>query len=363
MQSKSVGIVMIGAFPPPIHGMAVVNQTVLDRLRATGTRPVVIDVSALNLSTRFAARLNRLIKTALSIFRLVCMTRLNGANLYMSVSGGLGQLSEIVIVLVSKLKNMELFLHHHSFSYLSKFSAVTQMLINASGPSTLHITLSDGMAKQLKQTYDVLNTLSLSNAFSVLPADTPFKIVPKSLTTLGFISNISAQKGIFNFIELIAEFNSQGLPLNAKIAGPFESFQTQKMVAQRLTKMANVEYVGPTFGPQKENFFKDIDVMVFPTQYKNEADPLIVIEAMRYGVPVIAYGRGCISETIGLGGGKVIDPNDPFIPAAMKQIKQWIARPATFETAKLEAFNRFSKICEQANVQWLNLLHRMASNV
>jgi len=51
-------------------------------------------------------------------------------------------------------------------------------------------------------------------------------------------------------------------------------------------------------------------------------------EAMSRGIPVIAYGRGCIPEIIGADCGLVIDPADPFVPAALAKLESWLAEPA-----------------------------------
>ncbi len=42
---------------------------------------------------------------------------------------------------------------------------------------------------------------------------------------------------------------------------------------------------------------------MFPTNYANEAEPLVIYEAMRQGVHVIACDRGAIAEMLRNGGG------------------------------------------------------------
>ncbi|MGK2925647.1 MAG: hypothetical protein ACSLE2_08490 [Lysobacterales bacterium] len=39
MAEDENSIVMVGAFPPPVHGMAAVNAAVRDALRQAGVRP------------------------------------------------------------------------------------------------------------------------------------------------------------------------------------------------------------------------------------------------------------------------------------------------------------------------------------
>ena len=74
------------------------------------------------------------------------------------------------------------------------------------------------------------------------------------------------------------------------------------------------DYRGRVLGPDKARFFDDIDVFVFPTRYTNEAEPLVVLEALRAGKPVIATARGCIADDLPMAAGAVF-PEHEFIDA------------------------------------------------
>ena len=53
---------MVGAFPPPTHGMAAVNAAVRERLLGAGVELLVIDVAAPSLDRSPMKRLGRLPK-------------------------------------------------------------------------------------------------------------------------------------------------------------------------------------------------------------------------------------------------------------------------------------------------------------
>ena len=356
MEGERPRIVMVGAFPPPIHGMAVVNTAVLDCLRSAGATPVIMDVSAPYQGRRFLERLSRLPKVINTLVRLACTRGLRGAKLYMSVSGGIGQIYEIFFVLLARLRGMELFMHHHSFAYLNMPNPYTQVLINAAGSSSVHITLSEQMAKRLQLMYNARQTVSVSNAVFLFHNEVQVNKSCKRLRTIGFISNISAEKGVFEFLDLMAAIEAGNLTLIAKLAGPFQDSHVEHTVRVRLAQMQKVEYVGPKYGTDKDDFFDHIDMLVFPTRYANEAEPLIVIEAMGRGVPIIAYGRGCIPEIVSADCGRVIDTDGDFVPEALKQIKAWLCNPKTFEAASGAAAYRFLEIYVQNNQRWMELV-------
>lgn len=349
-------VIMVGPFPPPVHGMAAVNASVRDIFRLTRTELVVVDLAAPSLERSIKARLGRLPKVLKGLARLGAGRKLHGGVLYMSVSGGFGQFYEIVFAMLARLRGMKLYLHHHSFAYLDMPSRLTGILVKMAGASAVHISLCSGMAVRLKTLYEVKRILQISNTVFLLSGQTSGTHTRNSLRTLGFISNISEEKGIFEFLDLVVAAQYKGLPLRANIAGPFQDPLTENRVRERLVDLPSVKYVGPKYGAAKDDFFAEIDALIFPTRYVNEAEPLTLYEAMSRGIPVIAYGRGCIPEIIGPDCGLVVDPAEPFVPAALAQIKAWLADPSSFEAASKAAAERFAKTYDENEARWQELL-------
>ncbi len=89
-------IIMIGAFPPPVHGMANVNKAMRQLLSSKSDKVVVIDVSASTLHRSMLARLERLYRVLVGMFTLLRKCERRRSTIYMSVSGGSGQLYEVL---------------------------------------------------------------------------------------------------------------------------------------------------------------------------------------------------------------------------------------------------------------------------
>ena len=344
MKVISHEVVMIGAFPPPVNGMATVNAAVYEHLKQAGANPLVIDLAADSLDRSLTVRLCRIPKVFTGLIRLLFDREVRKKRFYMSLSGGNGQGFEILFLLIARVRKMGICLHHHSFSYLIRRSWLTEFLLNVAGPFTTHVTLCPEMASCLRKTYPVVRRVfPVSNA-ALLSNNAPKpKRYRSRLQTVGFFGNISAAKGVFDFLNLIEAIMKEKIGVKAKLAGPFQDVETEHEVRRRLAQQGATEYVGPKYGIEKETFLSTIDVLIFPTRYVNEAEPLTIHEAMSCGVPVITIGLGCIPEIVGSESGKVIDPVEPFGPAALMQVKEWVAFPQTFETVSRSAANRFSE--------------------
>jgi len=295
------------------------------------------------------------------LFRMALMRDLRGSIFYISVSGGLGQFYEMLFVLLARLHGMRLHLHHHSFAYLNNPIVYTTVLTKAAGASAVHITQSPVMAAKLRATYTLKHVWPISNTVFLMDNGTTPSQIRTRLITLGFISNISREKGVFEFLDLVSTVEKENIPVKAKLAGPFQDARVENLVRSRLAQLRHIEYVGPKYGSDKDMFFAGIDVLIFPTRYANETEGIVNHEAMRSGVPVIAYGRGCIPEIVGKDCGEVIDPHEPFVPAALEKIKKWTDDPASFAAASKAAMDMFADTFHQNKKRWQELLSELAA--
>lgn len=357
MTIDSPKLVMVGAFPPPVHGMALVNSAVEKALRDLGVAPRIIDLSAKSLDRSIMARLSRLPKVLRGGFAFLRMRNLRDATLYMSVSGGAAQAYEILFALIARFRGMRLFLHHHSYAYIDRRNWLTSWLAFVAGSKAVHVVLSPQMAVRLRTIYSIECTAVVSNAAIFLHNRTSVVAARQKLQTLGFLSNIAPEKGVFEFLDLLDALRDRDLSIKAKLAGPFQDATTEMKVRARLGSMPNVEYVGPKYGTEKDQFFSGIDALIFPSLYINEAEPLTLHEAMISGVPIIAYGRGAIGEIISIDCGRVIDPSKPFVPEALNQVDAWCHDSASFNAASLATLKRFHRTYAENRERWKVLLN------
>lgn len=319
---NSPRVCLVGVFPPPIHGMSFVNAAMRDRL--VTRKPAVINLSPATLDRGPLARLRRLgvVRAGLREF-----ARQRPAAVYMSVSGGWGQIYETMFCRQARRAGARLFLHHHSYAYLDRPRRRTRRLVEAAGDGAMHIVLSEDMANRLHQHYGCRHITAISNAVFAEPVAAR---VRPALRALGFLGNIAPEKGILEFLGVHA-----ATKLRAVVAGPIASRKIKPAM------LAGVEYVGPKYGNEKRKFFDDVDLLLFPSKYSHEAEPLTVLEAMAHGVPVIATARGCLPEIV---AGLVVPAGRQFVPAATEQIRRWVASPEEFIEASRAAMKRFGEL-------------------
>jgi FkbM family methyltransferase len=331
-------VCMLGAFPPPVHGLAVVNSKMRERLERAGEAPLVLDIAVASLDRRFVARATRATSVARALARY-CMELANGGGntLYVGLSGGWGQLYELPFVGLARLRGAQVVLHHHSFAYLDQTTPAARLLTAAAGPKAVHVALSERMEHRLRERYPhVRRTTVVSNASMVSLIEPRTR---QRVRTVGFLGNISRAKGVLEALAVAKHVRRDGIVV--RIAGPFEEPDLQPQV-QSASEAGDVIYEGPKYGAEKDAFLRDIDVLLFPSTYVNEAAPLTVLEALSRGIPVIAWERGCLSNMISPAAGLVVPRSEDFIGAAVDQIRRWYDDDNAYRSASKASHDSFA---------------------
>lgn len=355
-------VFMVGTFPPPIHGMALVNARVCQSVQNLGCTVTVCDISANSLSRGPLARLGRLVRVTRSIGRFVwgaLSTR--GQSFYTGVSGGYGQLYELVFLFIARMVRLPIFLHHHSFAYLRSTKPLTRLLTFVAGRNATHIVLCDCMAASLRMCYgEQLHVKVISNAATNGAATDGVGFVREGLSTVGYLSNISEEKGIFVFIEIFTAMRRKGLVVNGCIAGPFQDHATRQRVLSQIADVQGLEYVGSKYDAQKVSFFDSIDVLVFPSRYVNEAEPLTIHEAMSRGLPILSFDRGCIREIVPIAAGVVLRDCDTIVDQAVEVLTDWYDSPDSLRSASAHALAAYKNLRDSHQAAFNNLCKIMA---
>lgn len=361
---KNIDLCIVGAFPPPVHGMSLVNERIFNELSKI-TNVDKIDISPTtknNKFLKFFSRISSVIKGVHTFFK----NRLNNSeySLYVGLSGGMGQLWEAIYILIARITKTKIYLHHHSYAYIDKSSIIFKILIFLSGPETYHILLSKKMELDIKDKYKAIKkTLVVSNA-TFIKKNQPknLNFVLQDHVKIGFLSNISFDKGIKDFIETLKNLHNSSVNYSGIIAGRFQDIYSKKFVEKEISKLETVNYIGSINNEDKESFFRSIDLLLFPTKYRNEAQPLVIFEALSFGVPVIAYDRGCISETIKKESGMLIDKSDDFAPIASELINKLYKNNKIYKETSSKSFDIFLDANEIGYSQLRNLSRLMTSN-
>lgn len=294
-------VFFVGPLPPPIHGFSVINQAMLQSLQARSSNIFISNVAPKGLVSAISTWLRFCFSAVFNCFKSECV-------LYLSLSGGIRQLIDFLYIFLAIVLRFRVFFHHHSFAYLNEPRWVTKFIF-ACVPHAKHIVLGASMGEVLSVQYNIPHDriVVLSNAaFMSLDEAKVENEIQRDELVIGFLSNITVEKGIFLFFDLVEKLNADGQVFKALIAGPL-SGEVEDAFKNRLASFKNIDYIGPVYNADKAAFYSRLDALVFPTIYKNEAEPVTIWEAFASHVPVFALKRGCIKDIVPINTGHVTD--------------------------------------------------------
>lgn len=137
------------------------------------------------------------------------------------------------------------------------------------------------------------------------------RIAPQASWTLGAVALFRPRKGTEILLQTLAELRSQGRDVKLRAVGPFESdaYGDQlKALAKKLGLEEHVVWTGFTRDVTAE--LLQMDLFVLPSLF-GEGLPMVVLEAMATGVPVVATRVEGVPEAIHHGqNGVLAAPND-----------------------------------------------------
>ena len=135
-----------------------------------------------------------------------------------------------------------------------------------------------------------------------------------------FLAHCTREKGIFAAAEAVLRVNRQlaarRLPvkLNLATAGNFVTTAEQAefdRLRQNPEFAQTVEHLGFVSGAQKEQLLRTSDLFLFPTQYLGENQPVNLIEAMAFGLPIVTTRWRSLPEMLPPDYAGLVDNQDP----------------------------------------------------
>lgn len=116
-----------------------------------------------------------------------------------------------------------------------------------------------------------------------------------------FLSNLLVSKGVLVLLDSLKILKDSGYTFVCDfVGGETEEMEASKFHDEVEVRGLNqlVKYNGKKYGEEKNAFFRNADIFVFPTFYPNECFPLVLLEAMQQGLPCISTPEGAIPAII-----------------------------------------------------------------
>lgn len=322
MQQKP-RILYIATFPPPIHGSAVVSE----QIRNSKVINDAFDGDYVNLGTSrkmdeigkggLWLNLQKLFRFAGSFFKTFRLLLTHRYDLcYCAITcHGSGFLKDAPFVLLCKLFGCKVIIHQHNKGMVKDVDRpIYRWLLPMVYRHTKVILLSWRLYVDIEKVVKREQVMICPNGIPDTNCSKTSVERHNDVSHILFLSNLIVSKGVLVLLDALNILKEKGY----RFVCDFVGGETQELNGRRFAHEIGTRgldgialYHGRKYGKDKEDFLQMADMLVFPTYYFNECFPLVILEAMMYGLPVISTDEGGIRDEVKDGkNGFVVKPQD-----------------------------------------------------
>lgn len=298
-------ILYILHMPPPIHGAAVVGKYIHDSVLINSK----FECRYINLAMagsledigKFSLqKVKMLVELMKEIRKEVKGFKPNLVYVTPNAKGG-AFFKEFVIVLVLKGMGCKVVVHYHNKGVSTKqdewlFNLLYKRFFKDLKVILLGKSLYQDVKKYVKweDVYICPNGIpeEVRNKKEVVKGDNP-------LPRLLFLSNLIESKGVIVLLDALKILKDKGYSIICDFVGGETAEIDAKRFDEEVKKRGLNEfavYQGRIYGNEKNAEIEECDIFVLPT--RNDCFPLVILEAMLHGKPVVTTPIGAITDIV-----------------------------------------------------------------
>ena len=298
-------ILFLIQLPPPVHGVSQINEQVFNsKIFYQNFHKSLVQLKfSDNLKDLRKFNLKKVIRFCKVFFQLVYKILKDRPDLiYFSIMPiGPGFIRDLVYVFIIKLFRVKLIYHLHRRGIEKRINnPFIRKIYRWTFSKSITIHLSDNLLKK-----EIISLKLKNSKYFVLPNGIPDisieeKIEIKKGLNILFLSNILEEKGVFILLKAFTILTKEFDNIYLDIAGESFNEKSDKSIVKFIEDnnlSERIEFHSGKYGDEKWKLYKKADIFVFPT-YLEECFPLVILEAMRFGLPVISTSEGAIPEIV-----------------------------------------------------------------
>jgi glycosyltransferase involved in cell wall biosynthesis len=297
-------ILFIGHFPPPLHGVSLMNSYVINSKLINSN--FHIDIIDLKFSTSIDGlkkfSFSKVLKAVRYSFEIAynVVTKKPDLVYFTLCPNGFAFYRDAFYVFLLKFLHVSILFHLHEKGIAEKVKRSSQKkrLYTWVFKNTNIICLTERLREDITDVYKRMPFI-VPNGIEVRP-NTPGALnrLKRAKPHILFLSNYLLDKGVLVLIEALVILKRQGYLFNARLVGAPGDFTVESLEKLVIDKGLNdqVKILGPLYGDNKFSELHSADIFVFPTY--NDVFGLVNLEAMQCSLPVISTYEGSIPDIV-----------------------------------------------------------------
>jgi len=344
---KKNHLLILAQLPPPVHGASVMNKLVVETCQSNHQ----LNVRTINISPVASIddiglfRAYKLIHS-FKVFAKVAkaLVFFPPTLVYFTIAPhGFAFFRDALIVTLVKFARVRRVLHLHGKGVAknSQRHLLLHFLYKWTFSGALVIALSEKLKADIANIVPNHQIRVVANGIDAdaYTPSTEYRAPEAPLRVL-FLSNMVRSKGPIVLLRALRILKERQIAFCADFVGPWLPELSMQEFGKTVTELDLEEEVfcwGAQYDSNKQAFLKNADVLAFPTFYANEAFPLVILEAMAAGLPIVSTTEGGIPDMIVEGrNGFLAEPKHAL---GIADALTWLAKRPS-ERKKMGAHSR-----------------------
>jgi glycosyltransferase involved in cell wall biosynthesis len=312
-----LNILFFAQLPPPFHGASMRNESLFE------SKKIRKKVNFIYVSFNYSKTLKDLglfsfkkvrifLSTFFKVLKVIYSRKID--LVYFTYSfRRYGVLRDSIFVALFRIFKIPILFHFRNKGAfeLSKLSIYDE-LIGFSLKKGYYICISKTAVKDVQEKIDLKKLFIVNNGIT---KHDNLVMTPKNFRgeiKLLYVANFRKEKGIFNILDIFKILSTKIIGKKTILTivggeGDVSNDDIKKYIFKNNLKNVSIE--GPLFGENKYEKYIESHIFVYPTL--NDVFPGVILEALQFGLPVIANDIGSIKDIVKNGvNGAICDSQD-----------------------------------------------------
>jgi len=296
-------ILLVGALPPPIHGLSIANAKFVElagrdhQVRAVDAQGAAADPRA--VGTFAWSKVFGFVGVYLGLSRIPwCqVVYLTPGQTFLGVA------KMAPFVLVARLLRKPVVFHLHGGALGKVYQALRgprrlffrAVVSSCTQAIVLAPSLRAAFAGLLPESAVEVVPNFADRAWFALPRTYPERFEAERPLRVLYLSNLIPSKGILSLLDAVKTLVQEGAPIELDVAGHAEPEILARM-EREVGICRSIRWHGTVSGDAKARLLGSCDLLALPTTYPMEGQPICILEAMAAGMNILATRHAAIPE-------------------------------------------------------------------
>ena len=305
---------LVSNLAPPVHGVSMFNAALLEELERRGEPVRVFRIGSSRARSIGRFSIVKALRDGRLIARLLVAAlwrKLRGGGstvLYFTPSqGGPAVFRDAVVATIGRVCFDRVIGHVHGCSWLGRYRGgglTARAMKHALVSCDQVICLGDRFTRAMREATGI-DCVSVDNGAPAMRGEARCLPSDGAPLTLLYLGSFILSKGLWAAAEAAVLLHGRGRSVRLDCAGSWRK-EAERVGFERhfrdAMKRDVIRFLGPVDRRGRAKALLDANILVLPTRYPHEGQPLVLIEAMSTGVVPITTDQGGIPDLMSFAG-------------------------------------------------------------